>query len=106
MFLTNFDYIYIGETPAEENCEQVGDNYNPSRARAECKAFINQIRREFGPEPQGARLRIKTENHDFGSYLSVICQYACDNQTAADYAYQVECPAPRWDDEARKELGL
>ena len=51
------DYIDIGATPASENCEQLGPNYDPQRARAECRAFIAQLRRQFGPEPEGAQLR-------------------------------------------------
>jgi hypothetical protein len=47
----------------------------PVNARKECQRFINQIRNHYGSEPQGARLYIKSNPHDFGSYLSVECEF-------------------------------
>jgi hypothetical protein len=115
------DHICIGPTPAAETCAQVGAADYHRKARRECVAFINQIRRELGPEPDGARLFIKSNPHDFGSYLEVCCEYEVpqDNRSAAvsdpeyfpavdraalDYALRCESTADRWDDEAIKEL--
>jgi len=115
------DYISIGSTPAGENCAQVGAADYHSTARRECRAFINQIRREFGQEPDGARLFIKSNPHDFGSYLEVCCEYDVpdDNRsdavsdpeyfpavdrTALDYALKCESPSDRWDPQALDEL--
>ena len=101
------DYIDIGATPASENCEQLGPNYDPQRARAECRAFIAQLRRQFGPEPEGAQLRIKSNPHDFGTYLEVVCYYDDMNEAATNYAFACESDArDTWDDEAVAELGL
>lgn len=100
----SYDYVDIGPTPASEDCEQLGPNYNPNKARAECKAFINQIRRERGEEPFGARLTIKSNPHDFGTYLEVVCKFDENNEEAAEYAFSCECTAEYWDDEAKAEL--
>lgn len=97
----------IGSSPCDEDCAQVGaDNYS-ARARAECNAFRNQLRRVFGDEPEGAALRVKANYHDFGTYYEVVVTFDCDNEAAADYAWRVQENTPaRWDAEARAELGL
>jgi len=65
------DSLSIGSSPANEDCAQVGsDDYN-KRARAETRAFVHQLRRVFGTEPEGARLKVKPNQHDFGTYLEV-----------------------------------
>lgn len=108
------EHICIGPTPAGENCAQVGaaDYYNT--AWRECRAFMNQIRREFGSEPEGARLFIKTNAHDFGPYLEVCCEYdqpedhdenaPSGASVALEYALKCESPSDRWDTQALEEL--
>jgi len=108
------DHICIGPTPAAETCAQVGAADYQSTARRECRAFINQIRREFGPEPDGARLFIKSNPHDFGSYLEVCCEYdqpedhdenaPSGASVALEYALKCESPSDRWDGAALDEL--
>lgn len=100
------DYLTIGTVPANEDCQQVGANYDGSIARKECNAFINQLRREFGKEPEGVRLAVKSFPHDFGSYLEVVCYYSDDNK-ARDYAFKCESEAScEWDEQAKLELQL
>ena len=66
--------------------------------RAECKRYIELIRQVCGEEPEGARLAIKSNPHDFGTYLDVVCWYDDDNEEAADYAWGLESMAPAtWD---------
>ena len=69
------DSLYIGESPWEESCAQLGSDMYWSNANKECKRFIQQIRRHYGAEPEGARLYIKSNPHDFGTYLSVECEF-------------------------------
>lgn len=80
------DYIDIGPTPAEEDCAQVGSPDYESRARPECIRFIDQIRRTLGEEPAKAALRVKSNPHDFGAYLSVVCYYDDGDQASSEYA--------------------
>ncbi len=57
------------------------------------------------PEPQGAELRIRSNPHDFGSYLSVVCSFDPSDEVATGYAYRCEAEGPtEWDEEARREL--
>jgi hypothetical protein len=101
------DSIGIGPTPSEETCEQLGPNYNSSKALKECRVFVEQLRRVFGPEPVGARLTIKSSPHDFGTYLEVECMYDDTNEEAMAYAFRCEANTPElWDAEARAALGL
>jgi len=102
------DYETFGCTPVDEDCQQVGmPSYDPQKARAECKAFIHQLRRQFGNEPFGAMLKIKSSLHDFGQYLEVSCMFEENEEEAVNYAYKIEANLPEnWDDEAKKELGL
>lgn len=99
------DYLTIGSSPAGEDCAQVGSKDYGTRARRECNAFINQLRRQFGEEPDGAELRVKGQSHDFGTYYEVWCYY--DPAVEGALAYALKCEgeaATEWDDEARKEL--
>jgi len=94
------DSLYIGESPWDESCAQLGTDMYPVNARKECQRFIEQIRRHYGSEPEGARLYIKSNPHDFGSYLSVECTFTWDPSAEGDdpedwtpsqeYAFSIE----------------
>jgi hypothetical protein len=101
------DYLTIGPSPAEENCASVGaDNYGQQSQR-ECRAFVNQLVRQFGEPPYGARIAVKSFPHDFGSYREVCVIYDDVFEEAIDFAFKIEKESPaQWDDEAKKELGI
>ena len=65
-------YLSLAPTPVEEDCAQVGTDDYTARARAECQRFITLLRKKFGPEPDGARLAVKSFPHDFGDYFEVV----------------------------------
>lgn len=88
------DEIYLGSSPPEEPCAQLGEPDYETKARAECQRYIDLIRRAIGPEPEGARLRIKVNHHDLGSYLEVVCRFDAENEEALDYALSVESSGP------------
>ena len=69
------DSLYIGESPWDETCAQVGTDMYRVNAGKECRRFIEQIRKHYGTEPTGARLYIKQNPHDFGTYLAVECEF-------------------------------
>lgn len=101
------DYIDIGSVPSGEDCAQVGTEGYFEKGNKECRAFLNQLRRQFGVEPLGARLKIKTNQHDFGPYQEVVCCYDENNQAAANYALKLESEMPEhWDEESLRELKL
>jgi hypothetical protein len=102
------DFVDLGgTTPPMEECAQVGsreyDYYD--RARKECRAYINQLRRVVGAEPEGARFSIKSHPHDFGNYLTVVVYFDSDNEAARQYAIRCDEGTPKeWDDAAKQEL--
>ena len=98
------DCLDLGSVPSYEDCAQVGSEGYGQRARRECQAYINQLRRLYGEEPDGARLSMKSNPHDFGTYYSVVCYFDGDNKQAADYAYRCEAGTDTWDAEALSEL--
>lgn len=92
------DYIDIGSTPTEEDCAQVGQPDYEKKARAECARFIQLIRQTLGEEPEGARLAVKSNPHDFGTYYEVVCYFEDSNEEATSYAYRCEAETPtKWD---------
>jgi hypothetical protein len=102
--------IEIGSAPCDEECAQVGSADYPERSRAECRAFINQIKRVMGEPPEGVSLFIKSNSHDFGTYREVAVKVTGvltedASEKALEYAYRCESASPtEWDDEARAEL--
>jgi hypothetical protein len=98
-----------GTTPPDEICAQVGSREYDyvERARREARAYIGQLRRMFGEEPDGARLGIKSHPHDFGTYYTVVCHFDPANPAAEAYALRCDNEAPRcWDEAALRELHL
>lgn len=93
-------HINIGPVPCEEDCEQLGPTYRPDVARAECRRFLALIQKRLGPGPEGARLRIKGFDHDFGRYYEVVCEFDDDDTAAFNYALRCENDAPtHWEEE-------
>ena len=88
------DYMNIGSTPCGEPCLQVGapDCYAETQ-RAECNRFRDQLRVQFGDEPEGAALAVQRNSHDFGDYYEVICRYDTNYPASEEYALSVECDA-------------
>lgn len=101
------DYITIGCTPADEDCQSVGmPSYNPAEARRECEQFRNLIRQTVGPEIGTARLAIKSFSHDFGSYYEVVCYFDDHDEEAMDYAFHCEsCSPTKWNGEGAQRFG-
>ena len=104
------EHIGLGSAPHGEDCAQVGEEDYAVRARAECQAYINQLRRILfstsEPIPQGFQLRIKSNLHDFGTYYEVEATFKDNDDEAANVAYFLDSKAPEfWDAEALQELG-
>lgn len=95
------EYIEIGSAPCNEECVSVNPDvdYLPAM-RQECLRFMDLIRKKLGPEPEGAHLSVKSNPHDFGTYLEVVCYYDDQDEEASRYAYGCESEAPKtWDDD-------
>ena len=101
------DYLSIGSVPSEENCAQVGQNDYSNQANIECRAFANQLARQFGKPPGNAVLVKKSNPHDFGCYYEINVRFNDESEEETDYAFKLENEMPaKWDREAITELRL
>lgn len=104
---------YLGPVPCGENCAQLGHtpDYNVV-ARKECRAYINQLSRQFRNAPIGVYLKTKWNKYDLGvgevaEYPEVIVCFDENDENACDFAQKMESSLPEfWDEEAKKELGI
>lgn len=101
------DSISIGPVPYEEACQQLGTKqYDAVKARLEAEVFKAQLLRMY-PAPLGAKLRVKSNPHDFGNYYEVEAVFNDTMDAAVDWAYKLESEGPaNWDAEAKAALGL
>lgn len=100
------DHLDLGSAPSDEDCAQIGVDENYAvRARRECRALVNQLKRICGDPPTGTRFRIMANPHDFGTYYSVVIDFDPNNEDAIAYAYRCDGESPdQWDMAARVEL--
>lgn len=89
------DLVYLGSSPVDELCVQVGSPDYDFRAEVECRRYIETIRKQFGPEPEGAELKIKWALHEFGRYAEVVCEFDDSNAKATEYAFKIEDDLPK-----------
>jgi len=95
----------IGGSPYLEQGAQVGEPGYEEQAAQECRVLIEQIRRQFGPEPPGSSLQVATNPHDFGNYYTVALYY--HDEAGEDYALKVERElSGHWDAQSRHDLDL
>ena len=95
------DVITLRPVPAAESPAQVGDSGYAEIAFLQCRRYIAVLRREIGPEPDGARLRVRRSGIDVDPYIDVVVEYDDQKPAAVDYAHRCERDAPiRWEAEA------
>lgn len=85
---------WLDSTPAEETCAAVGEDGYEERAKAECRHFIAAIRIVCGDPPEGAKLKMVSQPHDFGLYWCVAVDFDPNNRAACEYAAKVDEQAP------------
>lgn len=98
--------MYLGPTPADENCAQVGEDNFREKAKKEMTAYMNQLMRQFPDVAEfNVRFKIKWQNHDFGTYGEVVAVYDAADQESTRKALDIEWQLPEnWDEEALEEL--
>jgi len=91
------DHLFIGPCPADEPCAQTGVTEGAQRLnRIECEAYIEALRKVYGPEPENAYFHIKGQSHDFGRYYEVTIYFEDHDKAATDYAFKVESGLGTW----------
>lgn len=85
---------WLGPAPAEESCAQAGRDDYEDQAKAECRQYIAAIRIVCGDPPEGARLKMVSQPHDFGLYWEVVVDFDPSNREACEYAAKCDDSAP------------
>ena len=94
-----FDYLTLGPAPAGEDCVQVGCYDYQVKAKKECKKYIKLLEKKFKDRPEECSFIIKSNPHDFGSYLEVNVKFNSENEEQTKFAYNVERNQPEtWKD--------
>ena len=88
------DVITLRPVPAAESRAQVGDTGYAELAFLQCRRYIALLRLALGPEPDGARLRVRRSDTDFDPYIDVVVEYDDQDPAASDYAIRCERDAP------------
>ena len=97
------EWLSLGPTPTGETCEQIGPNYDPIKAKKECRIFIDQLMRAF-PSAK-IMFKIKNNPHEFGTYFDVEVGYDENDEDSIECAFEAEAKTPEhWDEEAKKDL--
>jgi len=87
----------IGSTPSDEPCAQTGVTANSVYLQQlECAVYRAALIARFGVPPEGARLAIKSHNHDFGSYAQVEIVFDRDDADSVAYFERVEDGLSTW----------
>jgi hypothetical protein len=98
------DVIPLGAVPSGESSAQVGESGYAEVAFLQCARYIALLRHTVGPEPAGARLRIRRAEADVDPYLDVVVEYDAANSVARAYAIRCDREAPpRWESGDRLE---
>lgn len=101
----NTEYLSIGPTPYGEDCQQVGtEQFNRNKEIIELVTFVKMLKRVHGEPPADTELKIKSFNHDAGTYREVVCEYNPLKKESIDYAFKCEGSAEFWDEQAKQEL--
>jgi hypothetical protein len=105
------DSITFDASPADEKCAQVGAEDYYERAQVECQVYRRQLIRMYkaahGGEglPDGCTLKIKSNQHDSGTYHEVGARFNDAIPAAVEAAFWFDGNIPsHWDAEARAEL--
>ena len=91
--------IDLGSAPPDEDCAQVGTPEYEIVAYDECKRYIQLLRKAYEAHhsrsfPENVRLRVRSNEHDFGVYYSVQASFNINNEEAVDAAYWLESSSP------------
>jgi hypothetical protein len=100
------DYLELSSVPCDEPCAAVGESDYSTRARLECRAFIDQLERQFPQAVEaGCYFKTRSNAHDFGTYYEVAVVYDDEDEAQASAAFEIEGNLPMaWDDDARNFL--
>ena len=103
--------LVVGFGPAAEPFPELGQPGGAFANWGKCRAFIGQLKRLFGPPPQGCELFIRQHGETDRPFYNVHLRYRGATpgrrDAATDYVVRLQEQCPRqWDAAAAEELGL
>lgn len=104
-----YSEMFVGYGPADEKRPSLVASGEHAWSFLECRAYLAQLHRLFGPPPSGAKLSIRTHDESRGGWwYCVVCRFDTAHRDAAtEYVSKLLEQAPsRWDAPAREELEL
>lgn len=96
------NYLELGSAPLGEDCVQLSSKVEYLEEMIkECRRYKELLEKLF---PHGEEVRasfkIKSFQHDFGTYKEVCVVYDDNDEASCEYAYNVEENLPeRWESE-------
>lgn len=81
--------ISCGCSPYEEDCLQVG-KASSTEIRKEVSRYRDALIQTCGEPPEGVRLVVQREDHDFGVYYELVAKFP-DNPTEEQIDYALKC---------------
>ena len=101
------EFVDLGSAPAAEASVGSRGKRDWKCTYRQCRAYVGQLRRIFGPAPSGAGFSIRCQRHRQMLRLYVVCWYDADDEPAVDYAFRCAVAVPAfWDDLAITEREL
>jgi hypothetical protein len=107
---SKYQELFVGYGPVAE--PMLSDLSHAFTNWQKCRAFIGQLRRQFGPEPKKCNLFIRQDEAGGGVLYNVHLRYpsrltAALKDLVLDYVLTLQDQYPEhWDETAREELGL
>lgn len=88
--MSRTDYDLLSTAPPEEKC--VEDD--PDAAKAEGRRYIELLRKVLGPEPDGSKLKVHGNPHDFGTYYTVQYLFDDEREDHIEYMHRLDNEGP------------
>lgn len=100
------DYLQLCSVPIDEPCAMVGSPDYAKRARLECHALTDQLKRTFPHAvTAGCTFKTRANGHDFGTYYEVAVYFDDEDEEQTNAAYDIENDlTTNWDEDARNFL--
>lgn len=99
------EFFNLASVPCSEDCTPAGRDLQMQKI--ECTAYMHQLCREYGQEPDGCEFFIIENRHEFGIYYEVGIFYIPageEESQSEDFALKCEQGPEYWDQLAKQEL--
>lgn len=97
MIIVEWDYLYLGSAPAEEDCKSVGID-TPEELREEAVRFLDGLRKLYDNQIQEwcgfLYFDLEKCDHDFGTYWDVVLKYDGRVEEVKQLALSIEKSLP------------